>query len=139
MVFKKKTSDLDLMLPDTAIPIEIITNTNENWVTNRLKEQRAIERSKRPRTPKLLREKMTNDSTKLLGIAQLLMDEHDIGQFFSQRAHVETATDGGFNPSTGISSFGWIIAIIKLSSQREGDRQQRTQNSQNHSALKDTG
>jgi hypothetical protein len=31
----------------------------------------------------------------------------------SQLTNIEIASDGGFNPSTGISSFGWVVAINK--------------------------
>jgi hypothetical protein len=47
-------------------------------------------------------------------VANLLLDEHDIASILSQPTHiVETAFDGGFNPSMGISSYGWTGAMNK--------------------------
>jgi hypothetical protein len=43
----------------------------------------------------------------------LLMEEREIDKILSKPTIIEIASDGGFNPSTGISSFGWVVAMNK--------------------------
>jgi hypothetical protein len=50
----------------------------------------------------------------MTGNISLLVDEHDIPSFFQEKAHIEIASDGGHDPKTGISTFGWAVAVDKL-------------------------
>jgi hypothetical protein len=44
----------------------------------------------------------------------LLVDENDILEILSNPARIEVASDGGFDPSSGISSYGWVIAFNRI-------------------------
>jgi hypothetical protein len=44
----------------------------------------------------------------------MLIDDNDIPAIFCDKAHVEIASDSGHEPSSGISTFGWVIAVDKM-------------------------
>jgi hypothetical protein len=44
----------------------------------------------------------------------LLVEEEDLIESLSQQAYIDIATDGSYNPESGISSFGWAIIINDL-------------------------
>jgi hypothetical protein len=44
----------------------------------------------------------------------ILMDEGKLSEIFTYPSCVETATDGGFNPITGKSSYGCVIAANRI-------------------------
>jgi hypothetical protein len=46
----------------------------------------------------------------LTGHTSLLMDPNDIQEIFHDKTHIEIASDGGHDPESGISTFGWVIA-----------------------------
>jgi hypothetical protein len=48
-----------------------------------------------------------------VGEITLLHDQEEMQQIFIERTHVEIASDGGHDPSTGKSSFGWVISANK--------------------------
>jgi hypothetical protein len=50
----------------------------------------------------------------IVGTAQLLHDTDDIKALFYEKARVDIASDGGHDPETGISTFGWVVAVNKL-------------------------
>jgi hypothetical protein len=53
------------------------------------------------------------DTVNLCTKTTLLLEEQDIAEILSHLTTIEIASDGGFNPSTGISSFGWVVAMNK--------------------------
>jgi hypothetical protein len=44
----------------------------------------------------------------------LLVDELEIKEILGNPTQIEVASDGGFDPSTGISSYGWVIAFNRI-------------------------
>jgi hypothetical protein len=44
----------------------------------------------------------------------MLLEEQDIKRLLENQSLFEIASDGGFNPATGISSYGWVVAINKV-------------------------
>lgn len=43
----------------------------------------------------------------------MLVDPDEIPLIFSQKTYIEVASDGGHDPRSGISTFGWVIAADK--------------------------
>lgn len=108
---KQDQSTLELILPEAATPINIVGQTNEHWITCLSSTQKYSKAH--TRTPSSLIEKMKQTQPNLLETAHLIIDEQDLALILSQATHIETASDGGFDPNTGISSFGWIVAMNK--------------------------
>jgi hypothetical protein len=50
----------------------------------------------------------------MTGNISLLVDDHDLPSLFQDKAHIDIASDGGHDPKTGISTFGWAVAVNKL-------------------------
>jgi hypothetical protein len=50
----------------------------------------------------------------ILGTVSLLYDTDDIKALFYAKARVDIASDGGHDPETGISTYGWVVAVNKL-------------------------
>jgi hypothetical protein len=50
----------------------------------------------------------------IVGMVSLLYDTDDIKELFHSRARVDIASDGGHDPETGISTFGWVVSANKL-------------------------
>jgi hypothetical protein len=49
----------------------------------------------------------------IIGDIDLTSNETSLWEMTADRSTFEAALDGGFNPNTGISSYGWIMAINK--------------------------
>jgi hypothetical protein len=111
MIFQKENSTLDLILPPTAVPIDILTETGENRITS-LPPNR-IDKQRQEPTPTSLKEKLQLARPELFPTTTFMLEENDIAQILSQPTYIETASDGGFNPQSGISSFGWIVVMNK--------------------------
>jgi hypothetical protein len=50
----------------------------------------------------------------MTGNISLLVDDHDLPSLFQDKAHIDIASDGGHDPKTGISTFGWAVSVNKL-------------------------
>jgi hypothetical protein len=51
----------------------------------------------------------------IVGTVSLLYDNDDILKaLFYAKVRVDIASDGGHNPETGISTFGWVVSVNKL-------------------------
>jgi hypothetical protein len=112
MLFPKSQSILDIEPPEQAILNDIAGETNENWITGRPPPP-VIDADTGHQSPTNLSEALLSDISRLENNMKLLMDPNDILELFTQHTIVETASDGGFNPNTGISSFGWVKAVNK--------------------------
>jgi hypothetical protein len=44
----------------------------------------------------------------------LLLEEKAISQILKDPTRIKVASDGGFDPTTGISSYGWVIAFNRV-------------------------
>jgi hypothetical protein len=109
MFFSKANGELELKPPDESVPIDIMGESHENWITG-LPPQRTIAKRTR-QAANSLSEKV--DAVNLCTKATLLLEEQDIAEILLHPTTIEIASDGGFNPSTGISSFGWVVAMNK--------------------------
>jgi hypothetical protein len=99
--------------PPEATPIDII-NISEGSITTR--QARPINSTTTNQlstnTPWFMKSVEALDH--IVGTVQLLQDTDDIRTIFSERARVDIASDGGHDPETGISTFGWVAAVNKL-------------------------
>jgi hypothetical protein len=102
-------------VPKTACPIDILFATEEHIITSRettlSTQQTTTQRSKPLR---LNTQWQIEQHDPLLKSIRLLMDHEEITDKLQQPACIEIASDGGFNPTTGISTYGWAIAIDKI-------------------------
>lgn len=101
--------------PRTAYPIDIVITTEEQIITSR-------ESNRRPQMTTTLQSEYIRlnehwhikQHDPLLKHIQLLMDQEEIMDRLQQPVCIEIASDGGFNPTTGRSTYGWAIAIDKI-------------------------
>jgi hypothetical protein len=49
----------------------------------------------------------------MLGKITMILPDEEIEQLINANTIFEAASDGGFDPMSGISSFGWIATINK--------------------------
>jgi hypothetical protein len=59
-------------------------------------------------------QKHERDFHNITGKFDLLADPEDYPSFFEQKAYIDIASDGGHEPTSGISTFGWVVAVNKL-------------------------
>jgi ribonuclease HI len=111
LLFKKDTSTLELNLPSTATPLDIISETEAHWVTSLSTPHNMTEIQRQQ--PKHFQEKIAILQNQQKAVINVLLDNYDISEIFEHSARIEVATDGGFNPQTGKSSYGWIVAANK--------------------------
>jgi hypothetical protein len=53
------------------------------------------------------------DFHNITGKVDLLADPEDYPALFEQKAYIDIASDGGHEPTSGISTFGWVVAVNK--------------------------
>jgi ribonuclease HI len=63
--------------------------------------------------PTKWQEKAPTHLRHLLGTVSIHMTDDQIQQIITPNSKFETATDGGHDPTTGISTYGWVAAINK--------------------------
>jgi hypothetical protein len=111
MIFRKMANSLEINIPSWATPINILAETDEHWITSLPVEQKEEETT--TCHPHHLKEKIAQLQDNHKAVISLLLGDQDIDRLFGNHAKVEVATDGGFNPTSGISSYGWIMAVNK--------------------------
>jgi hypothetical protein len=74
----------------------------------------------------------------MIGVVDLLISPAKIPSIFLTKTRINVASDGGQDPSSGISSFGWVIAADKtLIAKGHGPAEaKRIHHSQSHSDQK---
>jgi hypothetical protein len=50
----------------------------------------------------------------IVGTVSLLYDTDEIKELFHSKARMDIASDGGHDPETGISTFGWAVSVNKI-------------------------
>jgi hypothetical protein len=91
-------------------PIDIIGETPHSYITGR--EATVAKEVRKNQTAHNLYNKLAQRSTEtLLHKIKLMTDEADLHETFRQTVYIDIATDGSYDPETGISSFGWAIMI----------------------------
>jgi hypothetical protein len=94
--------------PEEKIPIDILSVTKDHIMTG-------IPCGKQEKQPKETAD-IENFPSRLRRLplewtVSLLMEENDIDQQLSSQTTFEIASDGGYDPLSGISSFGWVISM----------------------------
>jgi hypothetical protein len=111
MLFQKNANTLEINIPPTATPLDIISETEAHWITSLPAQQK--EKTTLIQQPKQFQEKISLMQEKHKAVINVLLNNKDISEIFQRTAQVEVATYGGFNPLTGKSSYGWIMAANK--------------------------
>jgi hypothetical protein len=97
--------------PSNATPTEVIHTNKETIIVARPAE--SLDRIQlSPTEPPWYRTAFEN-FTHITGEIKLLMADDDIISLIQSKSFFEFASDGGHDPTTGISSFGWVAAINK--------------------------
>jgi hypothetical protein len=96
------------VLPNRVIPIDITIETAEGIVMGNWSQ---MDPEAEPETCSNIREYINMTARERSERIMLLIDENGIANRLSQPTHVKVASDGGFDPLTGISSYGWIVAF----------------------------
>jgi hypothetical protein len=114
-------------LPKDAVPIDIINFTDQNIITS--KASQSLIPTDRSLAPSTLKDKLKiQQEGPLLHWVQLLAEEYDIAQIFLEPTCIELASDGGHEPKSGISTYGWVLSLSTgLSSRWEEAQPQRIQ------------
>jgi hypothetical protein len=95
-------------LPPFAIPVDIIR-----------KDKNIIKTSTAPKfatsTPKGKKRKWYERAPAhlehIIGTIAVYSSEHEIANLITQNPKLDIASDGGHEPSSGISTFGWVVAV----------------------------
>jgi hypothetical protein len=96
--------------PDLSTPVDILTtNKNKIWVTKSSKIQYCWNTT--PAQPWYM--KSPRQYSHITGTVHLLQTEDAIGDTLQKRSNITAASDGGHDPNSGISTFGWTVAINK--------------------------
>jgi hypothetical protein len=98
-------------IPRDAVPIDIIKQTEDTYVTGKTTAGREPENQDSWETKTLKRKVITLSSQTLFHDIQLKVEEDDIEQQMQQKSYVDIATDGSYDQVSGISSYGWTMAI----------------------------
>jgi hypothetical protein len=110
LIFKQEASDIDT-LPNRVIPIDIQIKTEKGIVTS---GRRYLAPAVEQETCSSITEYIDMTAKERAEHITLLVDENDILEILSNPARIKVASDGGFNPSSGISSYGWVIAFNRI-------------------------
>jgi ribonuclease HI len=110
LIFQKEAYNLDT-LPNRVIPIDIQIETEEGIVTGGWRD---LAPEVEQETCSSIAEYITMTARARSERITLLVDEIDIAEILRNPARIEVASDGGFDPSSGISSYGWVIAFNRI-------------------------
>jgi ribonuclease HI len=108
-LFFYKTSHPVNSLPQTIIPVDIKLQTEELILI-----EGCFNISPEPNEQETcgnLTEYIRMTAAARAEKIMLLIDEPEIHDILRNPTRIEVASDGGFDPSTGISSYGWVIAF----------------------------
>jgi hypothetical protein len=97
-------------IPPLAAPVDILTYTeNEIRTTRRAGNKQANKKQETTTWSKKSSQRLRH----IIGDIDITRSESGIRELIAERSIFEAASDGGFDPDTGISSFGWVMAINK--------------------------
>jgi ribonuclease HI/enamine deaminase RidA (YjgF/YER057c/UK114 family) len=108
LVFQKDSDELD-KLPPQITPIDITLQTEDSIVTGgrsflELKELKN-------NLCRNLKEYIDMTAAARSEKITLLVEESVLANILRNPTRIEVASDGGFEPSSGISSYGWVVAF----------------------------
>jgi hypothetical protein len=99
-------------LPHRKIPVDIKTQTDQTIVTSccGLLEPETSRQADPTTFADIIKHRTTMGPDKIM----LLVEEQELMQMLENPARFEIASDGGFDPISGISSHGWVVAINRV-------------------------
>jgi hypothetical protein len=96
-------------LPQGIVPINITGTNEKTYITGRVS---IFCPPIMTPTPKTLREKLGAQSgNALVHDVTVIKKEDEFRNIFQRKAYVDLASDGSYDPVTGIMAYGWVIAI----------------------------
>jgi hypothetical protein len=107
LFFQRASSDLET-LPSRTIPINIQLQTDEVIVTG---GGSTLGPEMEQETCSNLQEYIVQTAKARSEKIMLLAEEQEIKRILGNSTRIEVASDGGLDPSTGISTYGWVIAF----------------------------
>jgi hypothetical protein len=109
-IFFRVDFDSNKKLPEDVVPIDIINSTDQNIITS--KASQILIPNDCSLMPSTLKDKLKiQQEGPLLHWVKLLAEENDIAQILSEPTRIELASDGGREPKSGISTYGWVFSI----------------------------
>jgi hypothetical protein len=112
LIFQSESSDLG-ELPQPAIPIDIKAQTNDNIITSNNQSPTDLDKGQEG-ICNGLKEYIVMTAAAQAEHITLLVEEQEISQIVKNSTRIEVASDGGFDTATGISSYGWLIALNRV-------------------------
>jgi hypothetical protein len=112
-IFNPEITSLRQQAPTQVVPIDIIECTDNQIRTSPALRQRQDQTGLQTITIPWYRKPFQSFQL-LTGQISLLIDPEDIHSLFQNKAHIEIASDGGHEPTTGISTYGWTAAANKI-------------------------
>jgi hypothetical protein len=95
-------------LPDDATPVNILHHNNKHYVTGQLPE---LQETPKSTTTTFYEKLMQQRNNTMFHSVDMIADEKYLHHLFQRHALIDTATDGGHDPYTGILTYGWVIAV----------------------------
>jgi ribonuclease HI len=110
-IFNSTPHSQSTQLPDDLVPIDIIKEIPGGIGTKMALPMTQSKTIQENRTEWFQQTK--GNLNQLVGEIALLHDPEEMQQLFTETTHVEIASDGGHDPTSGKSSFGWVISANK--------------------------
>jgi hypothetical protein len=111
LIFNSESTPIE-ELPQYTIPIDVKTKTDQNIVTS-IGGLLDLSKSHQADT-NTFSAIIENQKSLRVDKITLLVEEHEISETLKNPTRFEIASDGGFDPSSGISSHGWAVALNRM-------------------------
>jgi hypothetical protein len=108
--FEKHFKMLCPKIPYDALPIDVINQTEDTYITGPTPQQTRTMNITQERDMFTQRIAIHSDHT-LFHDVQLKVTEQDIRDSFEYRTYIDVATDGSYDQGSGKMSYGWVIAL----------------------------
>jgi hypothetical protein len=110
--FHLATPHLKAQKPPKAVPIDI-TKMGHNCI--KTTTAAAMRDTAPPASQHVIwYQRSSEKHNHMTGNISLLVDDNDLTSLFQDKAHIEIPSDGGHDPQSGISTFGWAVAVDNL-------------------------
>jgi hypothetical protein len=110
IIFNRNAQCITRDPPTNYIPTDILTITENEIRTANTKPTR--EKQAKERENLRWYEKAPPNLQQLIGKTEIVFDDDDL-EIPDKHAVFEIASDGGHDPQSGISTFGWVVAVNK--------------------------